>query len=258
VVAEGVDALAYAAQARLPGASAPAADGLTYLLPKQPEHLSADDVLIAVVDGKSIAVRTVKRPRRRRGARTPDALARDAARHLAEIGIVVDDMLAGADAGVAGADVLTADEERVLTAGGFDTAPLRADEDEALLRAALEYARLLSSSLTVERAAAVLGVNPSRIRQRLTRKPRSLYGIKDGKSWRIPKFQFAGKKLVPGIGAVFEALSPALHPVAVHRWLTTPHPDLHVDSQEERPVAPLDWLRTGRSPQAVAELASGI
>ena len=146
----------------------------------------------------------------------------------------------------------------MLASGGLDTSPLRAGEGEPLTETALEYARLLQSSLSVEQAAKLLGVNPSRVRQRLTGHPRTLYGIKEGKAWRVPRFQFAGRKAVPGVAAVIGALPPDLHPVAVRRWLTTPHPDLRVDAGEARPVAPLEWLRTGRAPEVVADLARGI
>ena len=146
----------------------------------------------------------------------------------------------------------------MLASGGLDTSPLRAGEGEPLTETALEYARLLQSSLSVEQAAKLLGVNPSRVRQRLTGHPRTLYGIKEGKAWRVPRFQFAGRKPVPGVAAVIGALPPDLHPVAVRRWLTTPHPDLRVDPDEARSVAPLEWLRTGRAPEVVTDLARGI
>jgi hypothetical protein len=158
----------------------------------------------------------------------------------------------------ADASVLTAEEERVLASGGFDTAPLKLEETEPLARTALEYARLLQSSLNVEQAATRLDVNPSRIRQRLAAEPRTLYGVKEGRSWRLPEFQFAGRKLVPGIDQVFAVLPRDLHAVAVQRWFKTPHSDLHADPEEGQSIAPLDWLRTGRSPEVVAELAREI
>jgi hypothetical protein len=164
----------------------------------------------------------------------------------------------GAGAGTgrsADASVLTAEEERVLASGGFDTSPLDLEETEPLARTALEYAKLLQSSLNVEQAAAWLDVDPSRIRQRLVAESRTLYGVKEGRNWRLPKFQFAGRKLVPGIDQVFATLPRDLHAVAVQRWFTTPHPDLHADPEEEQSIAPLDWLRIGRSPEVVAELA---
>jgi hypothetical protein len=219
----------------------------------------ADDLVIAVREGASVAVRTVPKPPRLRRGAAHAAYGGYVARRLAEIDTAVQELLAAAAGSTGGeAGGLTAEEERVLASGGFDASPLRAGEEEPLTETALEYARLLQSSLSVEQAAKLLGVNPSRVRQRLTGHPRTLYGIKEGRSWRVPRFQFAGRKPVPGVATVIGALPPDLHPVAVRRWLTTPHPDLRVDANEARPVAPLEWLRTGRAPEAVADLARAM
>jgi hypothetical protein len=256
-VAIGVDALIRLAGDRPRPA---AAGGVLYELPKA-TALNKDEVLIAVVDGNEVAVQTVRKPKQQiRGHRLNVVRAGYIARRLAEIEVAVGEMLeAGVgSSGPAEASVLTAEEERVLASGGFDTSPLRAEETEPLARTAIEYARLLQSSLNVEQAAARLNVDPSRIRQRLAAEPRTLYGVKEGRSWRLPKFQFAGMKLVPGIDQVFAALPRDLHVVAVQRWFTTPHSDLHADPKEEQSIAPLDWLRTGGAPEVVAELAREI
>jgi len=224
------------------------------------QRLAPDDMLIAVVDGDSLTVRTVRKPTVREGTAARSAYGRYVARRLAEIDAAVSEMLSTHTGGGSWANesLLTAEEERVLASAGFDTSTLRVEETEPLTQTALEYARLLQSSLSVDQAAQLLGVNPSRVRQRLTGDRRTLYGMKEGKSWRVPTFQFAGKKPVPGTGAVVAALPRDLHPVAVQRWLTTPHPDLRIDPEEERSVAPLDWLRTGRAPEVVVDLARGL
>ena len=243
---------------RKPSAAAPrpGADALAPLM----RPGGADELVIAVREGPSVTVRTVAKP-----PRLPRGAARAAyggyvARRLAEIDTAVQELLAAATGSAGGAESsgLTVEEERVLASGGLDTSPLRAGEEEPLTETALEYARLLQSSLSVEQAAKLLSVNPSRVRQRLTGHPRTLYGIKEGKAWRVPRFQFAGRKAVPGVAAVIGALPPDLHPVAVRRWLTTPHPDLRINADEARAVAPLEWLRTGRAPEVVADLARGI
>ncbi len=221
---------------------------------------AVDSFVIAVAEGSSVTVRTVPKPPRLRRGAARGAYAGYVARRLAEIETAVADLLAATAGGAAGVESggLTAEEERVLASGDLDTSPLRAGEEEPLTETALEYARLLQSSLSVEQTAQLLGVNPSRIRQRLTGHPRTLYGLKEGRSWRVPRFQFAGRKPIPGVALVIGALPPDLHPVAVRRWFTAPHPDLRVDTHEARPIAPLEWLRTGRAPEAVADLARGI
>ena len=59
--------------------------------------------------------------------------------------------------------------------------------------------------LSVDEAARTLKVDSSRIRQRLSGDPRSLFGVKVGKAWRVPRFQFDGKRVAPGLGSA-EAL----------------------------------------------------
>jgi hypothetical protein len=157
---------------------------------------------------------------------------------------------------------LTESEEAALGAGGFKHhatagAATTAAAHAPHSRGKAEYARLISDAFSTEEAAATLGVNGSRIRQRLTDAPRTLYGIKCGREWRIPKFQFAGRAIVPGLDQVVAKLPGDVHPVAFYRWLRAPTPDLTLDD-DETPVAPIDWLKLGHAPEPVAELASGL
>jgi hypothetical protein len=88
---------------------------------------------------------------------------------------------------------------------------------------------------------------------------RTLFGIKDGRSWRLPRFQFDAKKkkLVRGIDKVLPRIRLDAHPLEVVTWFSIPHQDLVVGENEE-PVTPLDWLAGGRSPETVAQLADEI
>lgn len=165
--------------------------------------------------------------------------------------------------GAAGpATALTEAEEAALARGAF-THPATAGAAPTVgapaphSRGKAEFARLVSDACSTEQAAKALGVNNSRIRQRLTETPRTLYGIKLGREWRIPKFQFAGRGMVPGLDQVVAKLPGDIHPVTFYRWLTTPTPDLTLD-EHETPVAPLDWLKLGHAPERVAELAANL
>src|SRR5690349_17832609 len=121
-VAIGVDALIHLAGDRPKPA---AARGVRYELPKATE-LGKYEMLIAVVDGNEVAVQTVRKPKQQiRGQRLNAVRAGYIARRLAEIELAVGEML-GAGVGTSGpaeASVLTAEEERVLASGGFDTSP---------------------------------------------------------------------------------------------------------------------------------------
>jgi hypothetical protein len=148
----------------------------------------------------------------------------------------------------------TAEERALLEEGGADLGPLRPGEDEAVVRTAAAYAALLASALTVPEAARRLGVDGSRIRQRLS--ARQMYGIRRPTGWLLPIFQFEGDRLVPGIERVLPRLNAHLHPLAVVGWFTRPHPDLfRPDDPDETPISPLEWLRSGGDPEVAAELA---
>ena len=150
---------------------------------------------------------------------------------------------------------LSTPEIAVLQQGGFDLKPQPLDSAHPLIRSAAAYSALLASSLSVSQAAARLHVEDSRIRQRLGE--RTLYGIKLKAVWRLPRFQFTDEGMVPGLGMVLPHLDPALHPLSVLGWFTTPNPDL-VYGEDEEPVTPLDWLHAGYPVEPVSELAANL
>src|SRR5713101_5181861 len=67
-------------------------------------------------------------------------------------------------------------ESAALVEGGFDLEQIDRGTDDPLARTAAEYAALVATSLSVPKAAGMLGVGGSRIRQRFA--ARTLYGIK--------------------------------------------------------------------------------
>ena len=150
---------------------------------------------------------------------------------------------------------LTAPEEAALAKGGVELV-----SDQALrvvdAQIASAYQQLRTGSLSVEEAARRLGVNTSRIRQRLA--DRSLYGIKDGNTWLLPAFQFCADGMVPGVDVVVRRLPPDIGAVAVTRWFSNPNPDLSTRDDDERPLTPLEWLLGGNPPDAAAELAAAL
>jgi hypothetical protein len=150
---------------------------------------------------------------------------------------------------------LSASDIALLEQGGFELEPLPLDDTHPLIRSAAAYAALVASSLSVSQAAARLHVEDSRIRQRLG--ARTLYGIKLRSAWRLPLFQFTRQATVPGIETVLPRLDPAVHPLSVVGWLTTPNVDL-VHGDDEEPVSPLNWLLAGLPVEPVAELAGSL
>jgi hypothetical protein len=167
------------------------------------------------------------------------------------------------------AEELPEGELDLLRVGGFDVDGGPAPGDDPIGQAVAAYAALMETALSIKEVAQGLGRNESRIRQRLLE--RSLYGIRRGRNWLLPLFQFeleerqgerTLKGVVPGLDQVLPALSPELHPVSVWRWFTSPSTELVGDElgdqSPQRPVSPRDWLLAGRNPKAVAELARDI
>lgn len=155
---------------------------------------------------------------------------------------------------------LTEAEAAVLRSGGFVLEPSELGSEDPLTQTVAELAALLQESLPTSEAAARLGVDPSRIRQRLTSSPPSLYGIRLESGWVVPTFQMEGNKLLEGIAEVVARLDPELHPVAVFRWFHLPSPDLTLERKGEEPLvlSPRDWLRMGLPVKPVAELAGHL
>jgi hypothetical protein len=154
--------------------------------------------------------------------------------------------------------MLSENEQRFLESAGVDLAEFAPRDSGAaspLAQTAADYAPLLATALTVPDLAARLRVDTSRIRQRLAR--HTLYGIKDGASWRIPLFQLdeAGRALVPGLPRVAPYWIGA-HPVEVARWFTLPHVDL--EDVAGTSVSPRAWLLSGGDAGIVAALAEEL
>ncbi len=153
---------------------------------------------------------------------------------------------------------LTASEAAALERGGFELGVADLGTGDPLARTVAEHAALLETSFTTAAAAERIGVDPSRLRQRLSCQPQTLFGVKVDAGWVIPAFQFDGARLLPGLARVVAELDPTLHPVAVQRWFLTPNPDLTIGDEEAEHLSPRDWLRGGFPPDAVAALARNL
>src|SRR5258708_24793596 len=121
-------------------------------------------------------------------------------------------------------------------------APLERGTVPPELRTAAIYAGLLASAFTVSQAAQHLGVDASRVRQRLANQ--TLYGVRVDGAWRLPLFQFADDlaHILPAFGDLV-ALFTGLHPVDVATWFTSPHVDLTLADDDR--VSPRNWLLGG-------------
>jgi hypothetical protein len=155
-------------------------------------------------------------------------------------------------------------ELALLRRGGFDVDGAPTPGEDPIARVAAVYAALMKTALSIKVVAAALERNESRIRQRLLE--RSLIGIRQGRGWLLPLFQFqveahgdqrVVRATVPGVERVFPHLVPGLHPVAVWRWFTTPNTEL-VPEDRDDPLSPRAWLESGRPSGPVADLARDL
>jgi len=167
--------------------------------------------------------------------------------------------------GVAGKDLyaepdqeLPTEELDLLRQGGFSIKRESLGSDDPVSRGALEFSALIATALSSREAARLLGVDASRIRQRLTGRRPTLYGVKWRGDWLLPRFQFAGTAEVPGLNEVVPKLDSSLNPVAVARWFLSPNPDLLVETGDGEAASPREWLLAGHSPKEVARLAEDL
>ena len=152
-------------------------------------------------------------------------------------------------------DLSAAETTALRNVGAFkDETPIQVDNDP-LIRSQAQYMALLEESHSAAEAAKLLHVDVSRVRQRL--RERSLFGIEHEGSWRLPRFQFERRLVIPGLAQILKALPPDLFPLDVVDWFLLPDSDLQLDS-DTAALSPRDWLLSGRPIDAVVTLAGDL
>ena len=160
-------------------------------------------------------------------------------------------------------------ELAALEATGLSTRPWVGDDsDDPLTKTIVDYMALIETSLGTAQAAALLGVDLSRIRQRI--RARSLIGVEYEGEWRLPRFQFERKNVLPGLAEVLAVLPPGLNPLDLATWFLAPNIDLEAGAGLARVTAathgdkasfalsPRAWLLRGGPPSVVARLAQHL
>lgn len=120
-------------------------------------------------------------------------------------------------------------------------------------RAVNAWARLVSTSRSVDRVAEVLNVDASRVRHRISES--GLYAITVGNRRYLPEWQFSGDSVIPGVRQILAVLPKDVHPLELQGWITTPTEELGLDDEA---LSPREWLIAGGSVQAVVDLARDI
>lgn len=154
----------------------------------------------------------------------------------------------------ASAGNLSESEIAALHEVGLSTKPwIGGGADDPLARTIVDYMALIETSLTTAQVAAMLGVDASRVRQRL--RERTLMGIEYEGEWRLPRFQFERKKVLPGLNEVLPALPESINPLDVVIWFLEPNVDLEGRGAA---LSPRAWLLRGGAPASVAALAKHL
>lgn len=148
---------------------------------------------------------------------------------------------------------LTESDAAALAAVGADLAPRGRREADPRAEAAAAGVALLAGALSVAEAAARLGVDPSRVRHRLA--AGELLGMKRGRSWVLPAWQFAADgDVLPGLRQVAIVLRP-LPALVAASFMSTAQPELRTGGANH---SPRDWLLSGGDPAPVVALAGAL
>lgn len=108
---------------------------------------------------------------------------------------------------------------------------------------------VFAQTLSAVDIAALTGKSRSQITRDLH--TRKLYGLSAGRQWRIPRWQFAGRRALPGLAEVVPAIAEHLHPSAVEGFMTTPQDELGSRT-------PIEYLLTGGDPTPLAEMVAEL
>jgi hypothetical protein len=153
--------------------------------------------------------------------------------------------------------------ERALTAGEFDAlrrvglAPdtdTARDADRARQDALRAWFQVYRSAMRTQDVARMLGVHPSRIRQRL--KDRTLIALDDAGELRIPALLFEDGSELPGLRRVLPAVPADIRPLEVLSWLATPTQELQ--DADDLPRSPRDFLLATGDADRVIALAEAL
>lgn len=151
------------------------------------------------------------------------------------------------------ASALSEGELSALAAVGLSASPFLGEEgQDPLAQTVVDYVALIETSLSTAEVARMLAVDVSRVRQRL--RERSLFGVEYEGEWRLPRFQFERRKVLPGLADVLGRLPAEMNALEVAEWFLSANPDLEVEGRAE-PLSPREWLLRGLPPERASDLA---
>ncbi len=151
---------------------------------------------------------------------------------------------------------LSEHELNVLRDGGFPSIPDTVSLGDNIAIVAGEVGVMIAGAFTQSQVAELLGVDQSRIRQRISQG--TLYAITGENNVKVlPRFQFTVSGALPVLEKVLPAINKDTHPIAVQRFFLTASADLYSDELKTN-LTPRDWLIIGHNPDVVARMAADL
>lgn len=151
---------------------------------------------------------------------------------------------------------LSEPELKVLKTDGF---PLPNDSFSLANNIAIVAGKvgvLIAGALSQTDAVTLLGVDQSRIRQRISQG--TLYAVTGENNVKVlPRFQFNDNNVLPGLGKILPLINKEAHPITVQRFFLSTPVDLSSD-ELSAPLSPRHWLITGHSPDQLVRMAADL
>lgn len=146
---------------------------------------------------------------------------------------------------------LSGHDRRVLAAVGVPADDLDESARPTIIEAAADLLTATSAAVPAAQVASRLGRSVTRIRGAIA--DGSLYGVKVGRSWLLPAWQFTGDHSgpLPHLRGVIAAIPEGTSAVSVQRVMTEPSDELYLDGA---PVSPRHWLLAGQDATPVVEM----
>lgn len=150
---------------------------------------------------------------------------------------------------------LSAEERAAFARFGIDTSKAMSREamlqTEPVVRGMRRHAQMVATAVPIASAARRLGVDPSRLRQRIGEGTLLAVRRPQGRGWLIPAFQLTQNGEIPHLARVLAAAQRHLSPLSVARAFELPHEELD-------DLSPRDWLISGGDPAPVERIIAGF
>ncbi|NOZ53918.1 MAG: hypothetical protein GXP08_12440 [Gammaproteobacteria bacterium] len=151
---------------------------------------------------------------------------------------------------------ISENELKVLEEGGFPPVIGDASLSDNMAIIAGEVGVMIAGAMSQSQAAQLMGVDESRIRQRISHG--TLYAMKGNHNKKVlPRFQFMDTGVIPGLEKILPAINKDAHPVAVQRFFVTANDDLYSNELKTN-LSPRDWLISAHSPDPIQCMATDL